>query len=109
MQTLEDLQKIGFHGKNFVQVQLPSFFYDVKNKKIIESQEDLDSVDSAFLEPCVLKTTKLYDNLGQNMEIETFRNIFNAISVAWIPCPQPPLHSDGSQSVFLKFVILDNV
>lgn len=109
MQTLEDLQKIGFHGKNFIQVETPSFFYDVKNKKIISTQKDLDNADSAFLEPCVLKTTKFYNNLGQNMEIELFRKIYNSEKVAWIPCDQPPLTIDGIQFVFFRFSILDNV
>jgi hypothetical protein len=105
-QTIEDLKSIGFHGKNFIEVKLPSFFYDPVNRKVIESEEAFQATNQLKLESHVVKTTKLYDNLGENMESGLFRMIYNAKIVAWYPCEQPPL-VDGKQFVLLQFSILE--
>ena len=103
MQTLKDLQKIGFHGKNFVKVELPSFFYDSEKKKIVKFKKDLNSNS---LVPCVVKSIKLFNNLDENMELEWFRKIYNAKLVAWHPAVQPP-ETDEIQYVLLRFCILE--
>lgn len=106
MQTLEDLKQIGFHTNNFINPILPSFFYNSRLKRIIEKEHDLELSHPDDLIPVVLKTVKLFDNLGENMELELFRQIYNAKLVAWLPMDQPP-KIDDKQVVLFRFAILE--
>ena len=106
MQTIEDLKSIGFHCNNFVQSILPSFFYDPVNRKIIETQDELEKTNQSKLEPKVLTSIMLANNLGENMEMEWFRKIYNSKLVAWIPSKQPP-SIEGKQGHLLRFCILE--
>ena len=105
MKTIKELKSIGFHCKNFTQAYLPSFFYDEENKKILKQNANISDVNSEKLRPCVVKSLRLADNLGENMESEYFRKLYNAKLVAWYPAED--YIGEDKNVLIMRFCILE--